>query len=738
MKWFRNMKISAKLLVGFALVACLAAAMGIYSSANLGVLSASNTRMYEDITVPMEYMSTISESFQRQRVNLRQAILSDNKQLIDDEIQKIHERRDEINGLIPKFEATIQSEDIRKAFSEFEEANEAFSPQLDQVVQLIQNGQKQEAFTAISETSAAGIAARAEQDAIEKVLTAKTSEAKAQVESNAALAESVILITIIVLALVIAASMLIGILIARMVSKPCKKLTGASREMALGHVDVNVDIDTKDELGVLAQAFTSMIEGTKEKAEAAGKIASGDIDFELKAKSEGDVLTLSMNDVVDTLKALSREFETLIQAAASGDFKKRGNVDAFRGQYRMMLMGVNDILCEADKSFDVMKAAEALAEKRSDYQIAQVDTLLHNLENLARGELVCDMEVTQPDDDTRELYEVFESISANLHGSVDAIKSYIDEIDDALGEIARGNLDLGIEREYKGQFVGLKDSINAIVDSLNAVLKEINDASDQVAVGTRQVADGSMALSQGATEQAASIEQLTASVTQIAAQTRQNADNASQANVLAGGAKEVAVKGSRHMQDMLQSMTDINESSHSISRIIKVIDDIAFQTNILALNAAVEAARAGMHGKGFAVVAEEVRGLAAKSAQAAKETTALIEGSMKIVEDGTRIANDTAQALSGIVTEVDKAATLVGDIAIASEEQAGAIGQINQGIEQVSQVIHNNSSTSEESAAASEELSGQAESLKAMVRRFKLSSSGSERSENIMEFKMPA
>jgi methyl-accepting chemotaxis protein len=206
----------------------------------------------------------------------------------------------------------------------------------------------------------------------------------------------------------------------------------------------------------------------------------------------------------------------------------------------------------------------------------------------------------------------------------------------------------------------------------------------------------------------------------MAAQVKQNAANATQADKLSLTAKDDAVKGDEQMKEMLQAMHDINESSTNISRIIKVIDDIAFQTNILALNAAVEAARAGQYGKGFAVVAEEVRNLAQRSASAANETTTMIEGSIKKVDAGTKIASNTAQALIEIVESITKAAELVGQIAAASNEQATAISQVNQAVEQVSQVIQTNSATAEESASASEELSSQAEMLKQMVNRIKL------------------
>jgi len=290
----------------------------------------------------------------------------------------------------------------------------------------------------------------------------------------------------------------------------------------------------------------------------------------------------------------------------------------------------------------------------------------------------------------------------------------------AAEKIADGDLDVYIDIHTKEELGYLAASFNKMTNNLNDLISSINVAAEQVSSGSKQLSDSSIELSQGATEQASTIEELTASLEEISNQTKLNADNSNQANSLAEIAKDNAIKGNNQMKDMLKAMEEINQSSNNISKIIKVIDDIAFQTNILALNAAVEAARAGQHGKGFAVVAEEVRNLAARSAAAAKETTEMIADSIKNVEVGTSIAKQTSEALNKIVDDVSKVAKLIDEIAIASNEQATGIDQINQGIVMVSNVVQNNTATSEASAAASEELSSQAEMLKQQVAKFKL------------------
>jgi len=298
---------------------------------------------------------------------------------------------------------------------------------------------------------------------------------------------------------------------------------------------------------------------------------------------------------------------------------------------------------------------------------------------------------------------------------------YMQEVCDELTEVSEGRLDFDVA--IRSDYDQLSKTLAKTMNDLNDMFGEINTASRQVSTGSQQIAAGAQTLAQGSAEQAATVEQLSASTAEIAQKTKINAEKASQAADLAITIKDNAEKGNRQMDEMVSAVGEISDASQSISKVIKVIDDIAFQTNILALNAAVEAARAGQHGKGFAVVADEVRSLAAKSAEAAKDTGALISNSMEKADQGVHIAQDTAESLAEIVSGINESGEIISEIATVSEAQTAGIAQINVSIDQVARIIQQNSSATEESAAASDELNGQAATLGRLINHFKLKES---------------
>ncbi|MEF9941320.1 MAG: methyl-accepting chemotaxis protein [Lachnospiraceae bacterium] len=305
---------------------------------------------------------------------------------------------------------------------------------------------------------------------------------------------------------------------------------------------------------------------------------------------------------------------------------------------------------------------------------------------------------------------------------VEALSTIIKDENYLLGEMAEGNFDVYSQAEqvYIGDFAPLLVSMRKINVNLSDALAQINQSSEQVSSGSDQVSSGAQELSQGATEQASSVEELAATITEIAGQIKETADHALTARQKSDDAGNEVAKSNDKMHNLIDAMNEISTSSQEIGKVIKTIEDIAFQTNILALNAAVEAARAGAAGKGFAVVADEVRNLASKSAEAAKGTTALIEGSVAAVAKGTQLADDTAQSLLIVVEGTKEVGEIISEISNASNEEAQSIAQVTQGVDQISSVVQTNSATAEESAAASEELSGQAQILKDLVSRFKL------------------
>ena len=563
MKIFKNMKIGVRLILAFLLVAFIAGIIGGIGILSLRNIDNSYSISYTNTVDALKYVERISALFQRTRANVFAVVLADYPSDKEYYSQRVYNFKNEIQQNIDMYKELLSKFDEEEVKTELalvnavQEALDAYMEEHDTFLNTIALDHKTRtaAFAMLKTGGELYSLGQAMDEAIEALIAYNDAYAANQIESNGRNATNTVHTMSLAIFVGVVSAIVIGLLIARSISKPIGVLVEAADNLAMGNIDIEANIYTRDEIGQLAESFRNLIESTKGQVEAVERIADADLTVDVPIRSDKDVM---------------------------------------------------------------------------------------------------------------------------------------------------------------GQ------KLSKLVSDLNEIIANIASSSDQVAAGAKLISDSSMTLSQGATEQASAIEELTASIEEISSQAKHNAQNANQANELAEQAKKNAIQGNSQMQEMLKAMEQINEASANISKVIKVIDDIAFQTNMLALNAAVEAARAGQHGKGFAVVAEEVKNLATRSANAAKETTEMIEGSIKKSEMGTKIAKDTAEALNKIVEEIEMVASLVNDIAVASNEQDAGIAQINQGIMQISDVVQNNSATSEESAASSEELSSQAELLKDLVHRFKL------------------
>ncbi len=311
-------------------------------------------------------------------------------------------------------------------------------------------------------------------------------------------------------------------------------------------------------------------------------------------------------------------------------------------------------------------------------------------------------------------------LSKCFDNTISRLRNYIGEISNMLEAIAGGDLTAQITQEYVGDFASIRTSLNDILQKLNGTIGQIVTSAEYVSGGAEQMSTAAQALSQGSMEQSGAVEGLEETIRSVAESVKQTADNAQRAREQVGGMGRQLAEGNQKMQEMIAAMGEITHSSNEIEKIIKTIEDIAFQTNILALNAAVEAARAGTAGKGFAVVADEVRNLAAKSAEASQSTSALIGRSISAVNQGTQIADATARQLENVVTGAHGIVETINGIAADAQTQAGAVEQIQDQIGQIASVVQTNSSTAEESAATSQELNAQANVLRQLVKTFRL------------------
>lgn len=480
------------------------------------------------------------------------------------------------------------------------------------------------------------------------------------------------------------------------VTNPLAEIEKALDRMAVNDFSSKVSTDYKGDYLTLADSVNRVENQLIDIQNTVVKISDGDISdlarFEQSGKhSENDLLLPAFIRMMNTLESLINEVKKVAVSEACGDFTVRGDTDKFSGKYAEIVDGVNGMVEAVEKPTN--EITSVLVHMKDGYFDKHIDTAYE-------GQFAV-------------LIDAINSLSDQLHTMIGSFS----EIFTSMGN---GDFDIENVNDYKGEFKGISDAINNILGSLNNLLRSVSDMAGLVLTESNNVSSSSSNLAQNTTEQAGTIEEINSTIQEIAAMTKANAKDAGNANTLVNSVNGFVQSGKQQMGDMIEAINEISSSAANILKINKVIEDIAFQTNILALNASVEAARAGQQGKGFAVVAEEVRNLASRSAQAAKDTAKLITATIDTVNNGAGIAKDASASFEKITDGVSNVTKLMNKIAENSNQQADSITQIDVGINQVSGVVQTNSATAEEEAASSKELNFQADKLSEKISQFKL------------------
>jgi len=691
MKWFYDMKIASKLVCTSVVLAMVAGVVGYVGISQLSVLSKADMSLYTGNLIPISILSEGSKLFLNLRVSVRDAMLAESKPDLENKLQAGRDTIRQLGSVLKEYQTRITSKDEKEAFDQLSSSIDKYGEDLEEFGRLLRDGKKAEALAYMKGPFL--VVAKSGVQALDSLAKINKDEGKATADANTAAAAQATRNMLVIIALGMSLAIGLGLWLARIIASPIRQVVQRAEKLqglciqnlgkaaeGMAHGDLSVKIvtgteplalDTRDETGDLARSLNGII-----------------------AKTQGTVA--SFETALANLRKVTEEINTLIQSAQAGKLAARGRAEAFEGGYREMIAGLNATL---------------------DAVVGPLKTASGYIDRISKGDI--------PEKITEAYNGDFNEIKNSLNLCIETLRSLIEE-DGGAALLAAASKDLTARarHSYQGAFDKMKNNINTLIQNLDDALVQVAVAAEQVASASGQISSGSQTLSQGASEQASSLEEVSSSLQEMSSMTKQNAANAKEARSLAEGAQSMAGKGADSMKRLSEAIARIKTSSDATAKIVKTIDEIAFQTNLLALNAAVEAARAGDAGKGFAVVAEEVRNLAMRSAEAAKNTANMIEESVQNAEGGVAINQEVLKNLDEITGQVHKVTAVMAEIAAASEQQSQGVEQVNTAVEQMNQVTQAVAANAEESASAAEELSGQAEEMKGMVGTFRLSQLG--------------
>lgn len=748
LNFYKNLSIKSKMAISFIIIIFFSLVLGLIGIINIYKINKSYNKMLDSAEMRT---ILINDNF-AYIIEIRRAMLSViiSKEVIKDEdnfekqVKIIENSIEIIKDNIDKYNDSIDTDeniDDNEAKECIEISNKIinildndFKPSVDKIIKNVSN----ENILMLNEYLPDALKySEATNEYLQDLLDRARNSMTEIAQKNNSEALLTIEASFIIILITIFISLILAVFTSKDISKPIKNLSDAANKISNGDFELNLNTQRKDEIGNLSNDMSVIVNVINNLINDINNLASeikiGNVykrinennytgKYETAAKEINNVAQIFVNDLIEISKGIkayskgdfsyicprmpgkkavfhesmdkfkenvllvNNDIRKLVKSASEGVLNNRIDESLFEGDWKELTVSLNELMINiASPVNDVSKALNKISN----------GNLNASIKNIYKGQ--------------------FSEMVNNINITTETLTLYINEISDVLSKMAKQNFIITIKNDYKGDFSNIKTALNLIISNLNNLSGSISASSEQIFIGTKQIASSSSDIAFGAQQQAESVEELNITIKSISEQINKNTKDIKYVSELAENTRNDSENGNNQMNNMLNAMSEINEASSNIESIIKVIDDIAFQTNILALNAAVEAARVGENGKGFSVVAEEVRALAVKSQESAKETADLISVSLKKVEQGIKIAKDVADTFKNISYHINEISDITFKTAELSEVQNIAINQITQGTEQISSVIMSNSATSQQTAAISQQLATQTEMFRNML-----------------------